>query len=99
MKYYRDLNNVVNTSREEGRQEERLRLLERQRQMLSRMLSWQLGNLSEDTQAQINQLSLEALEALGEALFELTDEVALQAWLSRHRDVNGLSLEEMTDEV
>ena len=93
LKYYRDLNNVVDTSRQEGLQlglqqgiqqgteQELSRLLERQRSLLLRQLSRQLGELSEALRLQVNQLSLEALEELGEVLFEWAEVAELSQWL------------------
>ena len=109
LKHFRDLNNVVDTSRqeglaeglvrgreeglmrgreeglvrgrEEGREEgvqmgaeqERVRLVDRQRALLSRQLSRHFGELPEEVQTQVHQLSLEALEALGEVFLEFAE--------------------------
>ena len=79
LKYYRDLNNVVDTSREEGRQEGRI---EQARSLIFRQLARKLGELPDMAQQRINQLSLDALEALGEKLFEFTNIDDLIAWLN-----------------
>ena len=87
LKYYRDMNNVVDTARQEGRKEgielERSRLIERQRSMLLRLLSRTLGELSETVQMQISQLSPEQLEALNEVFIDFTDLDELVRWLDR----------------
>ncbi|NES22409.1 MAG: Rpn family recombination-promoting nuclease/putative transposase [Symploca sp. SIO3E6] len=91
LKYYRDLQNVVATSRQEGveegreqgRQEERLQSIERQRSLLLKLLSRKLGDIPDSLQIQIAQLSLSSLEALGETLFDFENEEDLRQWLNR----------------
>lgn len=83
LKYYRDLNNVVDTSREEGRKEGREEgRLEGAKDLLIRQLARKLGHIPEETQQRINQLSLDQLDALSEVLFELATMDELIAWLS-----------------
>lgn len=60
----------------EGREEEALSLV-------SRQLTRKLGELPEALQSQVNQLSLEALEALAEALFDFAEASDLEQWLSQ----------------
>lgn len=91
LKYYRDLNNVVDTSRQEGRAEgieegreaERARLLERQRSLVLRLLSRTLDKIPLALQASVGQLSIEQLEALNEALLDFDGVDDLTAWLAR----------------
>ncbi|MDY6940807.1 MAG: Rpn family recombination-promoting nuclease/putative transposase [Cyanobacteriota bacterium] len=91
LKYYRDLNNVVNTSREEGREEgwiegrqaERSRLLERQQSLVVQLLSRTLGELPSPISAQIAQLSWEQLERLSLALLDFSTLEELVTWLER----------------
>jgi predicted transposase/invertase (TIGR01784 family) len=99
LKYYRDLNNVVNTARQEGieagrqegieagRQEgielERSRLVDRQRLLLLRLLPRTLGMLPDRTQTQISQLSADRLEALTEMFVEFTTLEELTQWLEQ----------------
>jgi predicted transposase/invertase (TIGR01784 family) len=87
LKYYRDMNNVVNTARQEGRQEgielERSRVLERQRSILIRLLSRTLGELPDLVKTQIDQMSVDRLEALNEEFVDLTDLDALIRWLDQ----------------
>jgi len=82
LKYYRDMNNVVDTARqegvkkgleqgiEEGRLAERSLILNRQRSLVLRLLSRTIGELTNDLTVQINQLSIEKLEALNEILLD-----------------------------
>jgi len=99
VKHYRDLQNVVDTARQEGieegiakgieesrqqgRQEERLQNIERQRSLLLKLLSRKLGDIPDSLQIQIAQLSLTSLEALGETLFDFENEEDLRQWLNR----------------
>ncbi len=87
LKYYRDLNNVVDTSRqegiEEGREEERARFLERQRPLVLRLLARTLGEIPLALQGQVGQLSIEQLEALNEALLDFEGVDDLKAWLAQ----------------
>jgi predicted transposase/invertase (TIGR01784 family) len=87
LKYYRDMNNVVDTAREEGREEgielERSRAIERQRSQLLRLLSRTLGELPESVQVLINQLSPEELEVLNDVFLDFTSLDDLVRWLDR----------------
>jgi predicted transposase/invertase (TIGR01784 family) len=95
LKYYRDLNNVVDTSREEGREEGRKegieegrkeekkeRLLKGKQALIMQQLSVKLGELPAETIAQVSELSSERLDELGVALFGLGTIADLQAWLA-----------------
>ena len=64
---------------EEGLQKGRQ---EGERQLLLRLLARRLGAIPVQMQAQIETLSLEQLEALGEALLEFTELVELKQWLN-----------------
>jgi predicted transposase/invertase (TIGR01784 family) len=102
LKYYRDLNNVVDTSREEGRAEgraegrvegrqegrlaERSLIADRQRTMLLRLLPRTVGELPEDAKTQIGQLPLEKLETLNEVFLDFTDLGDLLDWLKNCQD-------------
>ncbi len=84
LKYYRDLNNVVDTSRQEGRQEGLQEgLIKGQRSLLLRQLSHQLGELPDTAKVLVNQLSLENLEFLSEELFEFKSVDDLMMWLNQ----------------
>jgi hypothetical protein len=83
LKYYRDMNNVVNTARQEGRQEGIEQMIERQRSLLIRLLSRTLGELPDPAKTQINQMSIDQLEALNEEFVDLTDIDALIQWLDQ----------------
>jgi hypothetical protein len=76
LKYYRDLNNVVDTSREEGREEG-------QRSLLLRLLIRKLGAIPEAIQEQIARLSGDDLETLGDLLLEFDELQDLVDWLAR----------------
>jgi predicted transposase/invertase (TIGR01784 family) len=86
LKYYRDLNNVVDTSRQEGRQEGlEVGLVqgreEATRSLLLRLLSQKLGRLPDAIQTELECLSPEAWDDLGEALLGLATLEDLQVWL------------------
>ncbi len=86
LKYYRDLNNVIDTSRQEGLQEGleqgRLEGAERERALINRLLTRLVGVLPSEIQQQVDQLSLEQLESLSEALLEFETLEALVNWLN-----------------
>jgi predicted transposase/invertase (TIGR01784 family) len=87
LKYYRDMNNVVDTARQEGRQEgielERSRVIERQRSLLLRLLPRTLGELPDAVELQIRQLSPDRLEALNEIFVDFTNLSDLMRWLDQ----------------
>ncbi len=60
LKYYRDLNNVVDTSRQEGRDEGEIRVI-------VRLLEKRFGRLPDDVLNGIRSLAIEEPEVLGEA--------------------------------
>lgn len=80
LKGYRDLNNVMDTLRQEERREGRQ---EEARSLVLRLLTRKLGDLPDDVQEQVTQLSLANLEALGEALFDFEKPEDLSDWLAR----------------
>ena len=89
LKYYRDINNVVDTARqegikkglEEGRLAERSLILNRQRSLVLRLLCRTVGELTHDLTTQINQLPIEKLEALNEILLDFKGLDDLIDWL------------------
>lgn len=90
LKYYRDLNNVVNTSREEGRIEGREEgriegreegRVEQARLLLCRQLVRKLGSLPDELQQTIGQLSLDSLDRLGDELFGFDSVEAVATWV------------------
>lgn len=93
LKYYRDMNNVVDTSRQEGfqqgleqglergREEEKALGRQKQRSLLLKLLSRQLGDLSPQLQVQVNELSDEALEALSENILDFSTLEDLAQWV------------------
>ncbi len=94
LKYYRDMNNVVNTARQEGKEEgrqegrrvERSHLLDRQRSLILRLLPRALGELPDDVKRQIDRLSLEKLETLNEVFLDFTGLDDLVNWLRNAQD-------------
>lgn len=71
---------------QEGREEGLQVGAEREKALISRQLTRKLGPLPDSLQAQVNALSLEQLEALGEALFDFAEASDLETWLaSRER--------------
>jgi predicted transposase/invertase (TIGR01784 family) len=87
LKYYWDMNNVVDTARQEGEKKgrEEGRLQERSL-MLLRLLPRTVGELSDDLKIQINQLSIEKLDALTELFLDFTDLNDLINWLQNNPD-------------
>lgn len=92
LKYYRDLNNVVDTSRQEGREEGLQEGLVRGRQegreeaaraLILRLLSRTLGELPNPLRERISRLSLDELEQLSEALLDFATLEDLRAWFDR----------------
>lgn len=67
--------------RQEGRQEGRQ---EAGQAMILRLLTRRVGDLAPEITAQVQTLSLEQLEGLGEALLDFTDLTDLQIWLESH---------------
>ncbi|MBD2152896.1 Rpn family recombination-promoting nuclease/putative transposase [Pseudanabaena sp. FACHB-1277] len=72
LKYYRDMNCVIETAREEGIKKGKAQVIqEGMRSLLFKQLARKLGTLPDETRILLNQLSLEQLDELSEALFEL----------------------------
>ncbi|AOX00448.1 hypothetical protein BJP34_14160 [Moorena producens PAL-8-15-08-1] len=102
LKYYRDMNNIVETSRqegllqgrEEGLQEGRAEGLkqgreegaQRERALILRLLSRSLGEIPSELQQQILQLSLDKLEGLSEACLDFSNVDDLRAWLNQNQE-------------
>ncbi|NEO28358.1 MAG: DUF4351 domain-containing protein, partial [Kamptonema sp. SIO4C4] len=57
--------------------------LERERNLVTRLVKRRLGELSPQLEAQIQQLSVDQIEALGEALLDFQNEADLVNWLAR----------------
>ena len=97
LKYYRDMNNVIDTSREEGKEEGRTegrtegiklgetqaknQILVRDRSVILSLLSRTIGELPEDVALQINQLSLERIETLTRRFLDFNTVDDLVNWL------------------
>jgi predicted transposase/invertase (TIGR01784 family) len=101
LKYYRDMNNVVDTARGEGLKEglkegikqgikqgielERAKILSSQRSLILRILTLSLGDLPSSIQTQINQLSLIQIEQLNKFSLDLNTLDDLTTWLIESR--------------
>ena len=83
LKYYRDLNNVVDTARQEGKQEG-LELATTN--LVIRLLTKRLGNLPESILNNVKALTIEPSEVLSEALFDFDSLEDLNNWLSKHSE-------------
>ncbi len=88
LKYYRDLNNVVETSRQEGRLEgmeegRREGIQEGEAKLVLRQLQRRLGDIPESIQETIRGLSVERLEDLGIALLDFKSQSDLIIWLAK----------------
>ena len=85
LKYYRDMNNVVDTSRQEGRKEgvidTETRILDRDRSVILSLLSRTIGQLPNEVELQINQLSLERVETLTRRFLDFNNVNDLVDWL------------------
>lgn len=79
LKYYRDLNNVVDTSRQEGFAEGRESATV---DLVIRLLTKRFGSLPERSANTVRSLPLEASEELSEALLDFTSLADLDNWLS-----------------
>lgn len=77
LKYFRDLNNVVDTSKQEGREEGATRII-------VRLIERRFGQLSEDILTAIQSLDLKESESLSEAQFEFETLSNLERWLAKH---------------
>ena len=93
LKYYRDMNNVVDTSRQEGEKEgvikgieigelnAETRILDRDRSVILSLLSRTIGQLPNEVELQINQLSLEQIETLTRRFLDFNNVNDLVDWL------------------
>ncbi|NJM67731.1 MAG: DUF4351 domain-containing protein [Acaryochloris sp. RU_4_1] len=54
--------------------------------LVLRLLTRRIGDVSPDLQSQIQALSLDQLEALGEALLDFSEPADLVSWLQENRD-------------
>jgi predicted transposase YdaD len=67
--------------RKEGRQEGRQ---EGEQLLVLRLLTRRVGKVPSKTRSQVQSLSLEEVESLGEALLDFTDLDDLRQWLEQH---------------
>lgn len=89
LKYYRDMNNVVNTSRQEGRQEGRKEgRQEGKQELILLLLSKMLGPIPERLLDRISTLSDDSIKALAVALLSFGSIDDLVAWLDGRADAD-----------
>jgi len=94
LKYYRDMNGVIETAREEGKvqgiqegkaqgiQEGKAQgVQEGKSSLLLKLLSRKLGTISDEIKVLLHELAPERLDALSEALFDLESLADLHNWL------------------
>ena len=86
LKYYRDIKNVVDTSKEEGREEglQEGRKEGREEatiQLIIRLLQKRFGSLPEDTPTTLRTVPMDVLEALAEDLLDFASLEDMTAWL------------------
>ena len=91
LKYYRDMNNVVDTSRQEGKKEGREEgrkegREEGQRSLILRQLTRCVGILPDDLTDRIQVLPIAQIEVLAETLFDFNNLDDLRDWLDRNED-------------
>ena len=82
LKYYRDLNNVIDTSREEGRLEGLEEgQIKQEKRFLYRLLKHKFETVPDELTCNLDQLSLNTLERLSDKLFELETIAEITIWL------------------
>ena len=86
LKYYRDIKNVVDTSKEEGREEglQEGRKEGREEatiQLIIRLLQKRFGSLPEDTPTTLRTVPMDVIEALAEDLLDFASLEDMTAWL------------------
>jgi len=87
LKYYRDMNGVIETAREEGKvQGVQEGIQEGKRSLLLKQLSRKLGTIPDETKVLLHQLAPELLDSLSEALFDLESLEDLHNWLENIND-------------
>ena len=87
LKYYRDMNGVIETAREEGIQEGKAQgVQEGKSSLLLKLLSRKLGSIPDEIKVLLHQLVPELLDALSEALFDLENLEDLHNWLENIND-------------
>jgi predicted transposase/invertase (TIGR01784 family) len=72
---------IKEEGREEGREQGREEGIKRERSLIQRQLTRRVGELPENLRQRVENLSLEQLESLGEALLDFTSLADLQSWL------------------
>ncbi len=83
LKYYRDMNGVIETAREEGKAQG---VQEGKRSLLLKQLSRKLGTIPDEIKVLLHKLAPERLDILSEALFDLESLEDLHNWLENIND-------------
>jgi hypothetical protein len=83
LKYYRDMNGVIETAREEGKAQG---VQEGKRSLLLKQLSRKLGTIPNEIKILLHGLAPERLDVLSEALFDLENLEDLHNWLENIND-------------
>ena len=83
LKYYRDMNGVIETAREEGKAKG---VQEGKSSLLLKLLSRKLGTIPDEIKILLHQLAPERLDSLSEALFDLESLEDLHSWLENIND-------------
>ena len=83
LKYYRDMNGVIETAREEGKAKG---VQEGKSSLLLKLLSRKLGTIPDEIKILLHQLAPELLDVLSEALFDLESLEDLHSWLENIND-------------
>lgn len=81
--YQQDREQAKLEGRQEGQREGRL---EGEQRLVIRLLNRHLGEIDASLIQQVRELSIEQLEALGEALLDFSSVADLQAWLNQRED-------------
>jgi predicted transposase/invertase (TIGR01784 family) len=82
LKYYRDMNGVIETAREEGIQEGKAQgIQEGKRSLLLKQLSRKLGTIPDEIKVLLHQIAPDRLDTLSETLFDLENLADLHNWL------------------
>ncbi|MFZ4557903.1 MAG: DUF4351 domain-containing protein, partial [Pseudanabaena sp.] len=83
LKYYRDMNGVIETAREEGKAQG---VQEGKSSLLLKLLSRKLDAIPDEIKVLLHGLAPEQLDSLSEALFDLENLEDLSNWLENIND-------------
>jgi predicted transposase/invertase (TIGR01784 family) len=83
LKYYRDMNGVIETAREEGKAQG---VQEGKSSLQLKLLARKLGTIPDEIKVPLHELAPERLDVLSEALFDLENLEDLHNWLKNIND-------------